>query len=253
MKRTSLLLILTALLLVGCDGSKKTQIYDGQGNSVESGPRVAQISKPIEAPKAKPEDVPASVKTDAWEYFGCSSDQTIDVELRVKGRPTKTGGVSIKLDKVEGEKAIYTIERTGAIADDLGNETIEADATGIYTTANTTATVTPARNLTLPSGLSDGKTWPSASKVVRNDGQELEEKSTFKVVGVQDVTTKRGPQKALLVTSTGTATVSLGEKKQQAKYETKSWYVKGRGPVKLEITLALPGQPVNTVIVEETK
>ncbi|HJP84156.1 MAG TPA: hypothetical protein VJ835_11710, partial [Fimbriimonadaceae bacterium] len=73
-----------------------------------------------------------------------------------------------------------------------------------------------------------------------------------KVVGMKDLKTKSGTRSALLVTSDGTALVSAGSQKQNAKYQTKSWYVKGVGPVRIEISLTAPGKPTQTLIVEQT-
>lgn len=254
--KQALSILVVCFLIVGCKGNSQPAVYDSEGKSVSQTPAgntPGGSATPTTAAGPKESEVPAAFKTAAYEYFGCGNETTMDVELRVKDMPTKTGGVTMKLTKLDAKEATYAIERTGAVADDLGNETVVVDATGVYTTENSAAKTTPAKNLVLPADLSPGKTWASATKVVRNDGQELEEKSTFKVVGEQSVTTKAGTQKALLVTSSGVAFVKIAGAKKQAKYETKSWYVKGRGPVKLEISLALQGQPANSVVVEQTK
>ena len=252
MKR-KLALICAAIAAFGCSGTQQQQVYEGSGKPVTSATTTTGSTPKPESPKVSEKDVPANLKTAAYDYFGCGNESVMDVELRVKGMPTKTGGMTMKLEKIENGAATYAIERTGAIADDLGNEKAVVDATGIYSTENSNATITPDKNLVLPSDLTPGKTWPSKTKVVRNDGQELEEQSTFKVVGEQTVTTKKGTQKALLVTSSGTANVKMPSGPKKAKYETQSWYVKGRGAVKVVITLTLEGQSPNSVVVEESK
>jgi hypothetical protein len=252
MKRNTVF-IFVAIAAIGCSGSQQPQVYEGSGKPVATSSNSTGTTPKPELPKVTEKDVPANLKTAAYDYFGCGNESVMDVELRVKGMPTKTGGMTMKLEKIENGAATYAIERTGAIADDLGNEKAVVEPSGIYSTENSNATITPDKNLVLPSDLTPGKTWPSKTKVVRNDGQELEEQSTFKVVGEQSVTTKIGAQKALLVTSSGTANVKMPGGPKKAKYETKSWYVKGRGAVKVVITLTLEGQAPNSVVVEETK
>jgi|GEM_PF-1373457 len=200
-----------------------------------------------------PSTVPASVKTDAFSYFGLDNDKTMNVELRVSGREPQTGGVTVKLTKVDADSATYEVERTGGIADELGSDTIVVDKTGVYITGNTTGTISPAKSLQLPAVVTPGTKWPSKSKVSSSNGQELEDDSTFVVKGVQSITTKAGKYDALVVTSTGTALVKTIDGQKKAKYDTTTYYVKGKGMVKASVTMTFQGKTPNEIVIEETK
>ena len=256
----SFYLTLVALFLViGC-APKDSAVTDKgtTGSSPEPGKTTGdtQVKDPeppkADAPKLPLSSLPASVKTDAFEYYGLGNEKAMDAELKSPEMATKTGGVTISLNKVEGDKAYFTIARTGAIAGDLGDDMVMADSNGVYMNGTSIGTVTPSTFLALPADLTPGKTWKQKTKVVRNSGEEIAEDSVYKVVGMSDVKTKSGMQKALLVTSTGTAVVSLGGRKESPKYETKSWYVKGVGQVKVEISLTSPGKPTRTLTVEQS-
>ncbi len=247
MKTTTLTLSLL-VLLIGC--SPKEAVTKGTGDSSGTSSTAAK-----ESPEVKPvaSDVPASLKHAAYEYYGLGNPKTMDMVLKSPNGPDKTGGVSTQLEKIEGESATYKIVRSGAIAGDLGDETMVVEPSGIYMVGTSMGTISPEKFLALPADLTVGKTWTQKTKVTRNDGQEVEENSTYKVEGERSLTTKAGTQTALLVSSSGTASVSSGATKQTSKHVTKYWYVKGVGSVKVEITLNTPGMPPRTLIVEQTK
>ena len=202
--------------------------------------------------KADPATIPASLKHAAFDYYGLGNGKAMDLVLKTPDQPARTGGVVAELEKVEGAKAFFKVVRSGALAKDLGDDSVMVDSTGVYMTGTSIGTISPEKFLALPADLAPGKTWPLKTKVVRQDGQEIQEDSVYKVEGVRDLTTKSGVQKALLVTSNGTAIVSQGGTKTTAKYQTKSWYVKGVGPVKIEISLTSPGKPTQTLTVEQS-
>jgi hypothetical protein len=197
--------------------------------------------------------VPAALKHDGYQYYGLDNAKTLDVTLKAPDLPAETGGVAIEWQKVEDGKAHFKIARTGAIAEDLGDNTGMVDSTGVYLTGTSIGTISPEKFLALPADLTPGKTWSLKNKVAHNNGSEIAEDSVYKVEGIRDVKTKTGNQKALLVTSNGTANVSSpGQSPVKAKYTTKSWYVKGVGPVRIEISLTLPNMPPRTVLVEQS-
>ncbi|MBC8065968.1 MAG: hypothetical protein H7Y17_14135 [Chlorobia bacterium] len=240
--------ILALILAIGCKPSPDVATVTENPSSTTAG---KDGQKP-EAPKPKPEDIPASVKHNAYEYYGLGNLKPMGLEMRSPNLPSKTGGVTAELEKIEGGRVYFQIVRTGAIAEDLGDDTVIVDADGVHMAGTTIGTITPTQFLALPADLTPGKTWKVDNKVVKKDGQAIEEKSTYKVEGIRDLKTKSGVQKALLVTSVGRATVSMAGTKQESKYETKSWFVKGIGNVKIEIALTTPGKPTQTMIVEQS-
>lgn len=247
MKIQSILPILL-IGIVGCKGNEAPAT--SSAGSTGGGQPGAQTIAPPVAPK--PAELPASIKHAGFEYYGLGNQKPMDVTLKAPDVPEKTGGVQVTLDKVEGNQAYFKVARTGAIAEDLGDDTVMVDATGVYMAGTSIGTISPEKFLAMPANPTPGKTWKLQTKVTRKDGQEIQENSTYKVEGIRDVKTKNGNQRALLVTSDGTANVSMGTQTQKAKYQTKSWYVKGVGPVRIEIALTATGQPTRTLVVEQS-
>jgi hypothetical protein len=250
------LILLSLCVAIGC--TPKETDTGGTTGATTGASTTTGDAQPTTATDGVPEQVvdpatiPASVKHVAFDYYGLGNGKAMDLVLRTPGQPARTGGVVAQLEKVEGGKAFFKIVRTGALAQDLGDDSVMVDSTGVYMVGTSIGTITPTKFLALPADLAPGKTWPLKTKVVRQDGQEIQEDSVYKVEGVRDLQTKGGTQKALLVTSNGTAIVSKDGKKDTAKYQTKSWYVKGLGPVKIEISLTSPGQPTQTLTVEQS-
>jgi hypothetical protein len=244
--RTTSTLLLALCLLVGCTPKDAPKT----GDSNPSGkPPIA--TAPAEKPKLA--DLSENLRHDAFEYYGLGNEKSLDVELKADGQAAKTGGVSTQLDAIADGKATFKVVRSGAIAETLGDNTVEVDATGVYLTGTSIGTIEPERFVALPADLSPGKTWNLKTKIIHNAGQEIEEDSVYKVEGLRDVKTKKGVQKALLVTSTGTANVTVAGKVQKNAYLTKSWYVKGVGPIRFEISLTPPGEPARSVVVEQSQ
>ena len=246
MKFTTIL-PLFVLALAGCKGGDTT-VVDGKTPAATgtTGAPAKEQSGPDRG------TIPQNLKHAAFEYYGLGNTKSMDVTLKAPDVAEKTGGVSIDFEKMLEGKAYFKVTRTGAVAEDLGNDSVMVDSTGVYMVGTSIGTISPNQFLALPADVTPGKTWMLKTKVTRDDNQEIEEDSTYKIVGVQDVKTKAGTQKALLVTSDGFANVSVGTQKQKAKYQTKSWYVKGVGPVRIEISLTPTGQATRTLVVEQS-
>lgn len=238
-----------AFAIIGCD-AKPT---DTTSTATGSGEQTTGATSGTEKPKPKLEDLPASVKHDAFAYYGLGSTKTMDVKLSGAQVSQQTGGISVELEKIEGEKAYFKVVRTGAVGESLGTDLVMVDKEGVHATGNTLGKLTPGSYLALPADLSPGKTWNVKNKIEQSTGQQVEENSVYKVEGIRDFKTKTGMQKALLVTSTGDASVTTGGSTQKMKSTTKSWYLKGIGQVKTEITFTIQGKPANTITVEVTE
>jgi hypothetical protein len=169
------------------------------------------------------------------------------MELTAPNIPLQTGGISAELEKIEGNTARFKVSRTGALAETLGDETLLVDKTGIYLVGTSIGTISPEKSLAMPASLTPGKTWKVKHKITQNSGQEMVEESTYKIEGMRDLKTKTGTEKALLVTSTGTATVVNGGQTVKSTHVSKYWYVKDVGSVQVEMTLKTPGSPDRSV------
>ena len=227
------ILVLVVALLIGC--SPKVEAppkSSGSGDAAAAPDKPGVSSADSAEPTVSLAAVPQSARTDAFDYYGLGSTGAMDVEMKTPDQPARTGSVSFKFDKIDGDKAHFKVSRTGAVAEILGDNEGYADASGVYMTGTSIGTITPDKFLALPSNLTPGKTWNLKNKISANNGQTIAEDSVYKVQGERDVKTKAGVQKALLVTSTGSATQTSGGTTIKHKYETKSWYVKGEGPVR---------------------
>jgi hypothetical protein len=103
--------------------------------------------------------------------------------------------------------------------------------------------------LELPADLAPGKTWKSSLKIKRSENSTIENAADFKVVGTEKVETPVGSYPdALVITSKGTAKIDG----TSSEMETKGWFVKGRGAVKMSITTTSGGTKTS-MTVQETK
>lgn len=246
MKKQALALVpFLAVVLGGCSSAPTPEPPVVKSSGGSSGGKA-------DVGTALPKYPPKELQHEGYAYFGLGNDRTMDVELRVKGRPTKTGGVTAHLEKVEDGKVTYKIERTGAIAEDLGSDTVVLDKDGIYMTGSSVGTIEPEKSLQMPAKLTPGTKWHTKSKVTKGE-QVIEEDSDYRVSGFEKVKTAVGEYNALIIESTGTASVSALGKKNNAKYDTKYYYVKDRGLVKAVLTMTFAGQQPESVVIEESK
>lgn len=248
--KLSLLPLFVAALLVGCGQKSATE-----GSTTTSGtPTATTASTGSEtagattgttdpAPVA---DLPQELRHSAFEYYGLENTKPVDmvVEFSTQNQ-TMTGAQTTSFKEMKDGKAIYTIERTGQLAN-LGRQEVSLEKDGIYVTDSTIAKVD--HDLEMPSDLAPGKTWTSRT-VVDNPGQKMDVKSTFKVVGTQKVKTKVSERDALLITASGEGTINT----DKVRMESQSWYVKGLGAVKSIIKTTYPGGRVETVTIQESK
>lgn len=239
-----LLSLLALALVIGCapkDEAKTT------GSTGETTPQTTGSTGTPEVPKPALSELPAEVKHEGFEYYGLGNTKPIDMELTAPKIAVQTGGFSAELEKIEGSTAEFKVLRTGALAETLGNDTMMVDKTGIYLIGTSIGKISPEKSMAMPAAPTPGKTWSVKNKIIRNNGQEMVEESTYKIEGVRDLKTKKGTEKALLVTSTGTATVTNAGKTVKSSHTSKYWYVKGVGTVQVEMTLKTPGEPVSSI------
>ncbi len=250
MKKTFWISICAAILIVGCDSKPTSSESTATGSGQETS-GTATTGSTTKTPTPSLDQVPANLKHDAFEYYGLGNSKKMSVQLTGTGI-SQTGEVSVELDKVEGQTATFKVVRSGAVGDSLGSDFVTVDAKGVNAVGNSMGKLSPGSYVALPADLTPGKTWNVKNKIERENGQQVEEDSVYKIEGLQDFKTKSGSQKALVVTSSGTATVTNAGDVKKMKSTTKSWYIKGLGLAKTEITFTEPGQPTNTITVEVT-
>lgn len=258
--RIFLAALASIIVVAGCQSPAPT----GGGTSLTPPPPVTKTPEAQTPPKdgtdtpphtpAKPSPtpvIPETLKTDAYHWYGLSNVNEMNLQVTVEGQPPFTGTQQVRFREMKNGKAIFEINRTGAVGSQLGSETIALSKDGAYTIQSTQFTKS-TNNLEMPSKLTPGTTWTNGGKFKMTTGQSLEQNEKFKVVGPQKVTTDVGTQDALLITSKGQVTL------QGVKYRMESsfWYVKDKGLVKsvLHLTdLKDKKAQAKTITIQETK
>lgn len=248
--RKNLWITLCALLIVA--GCEKGPVEANNASTGSGGTTGTSTPPPPEEPKPSLEDLPASIKHDAFAYYGLDNLKTLDLKMNANG-VDYSGSATAELEKIEGDKAYFKVVRTGTAAEHLGTDSIMVDAQGIHATGNSLGKLTPASHLAMPADLKPGKTWNVKTKLVLDNGRELNESSVNKVEGIRDVKTKSGVEKALFIMTTGDTSLSEGGETKKMKLTLKRWFVKGTGLVKAEMTFTGPDLPSNTITIEVSK
>lgn len=262
MKPRSLIALgLSALLFFGCQSSTTVTGTGQSGPSPQpevatAQPSAANAQGAATASQAKSEKqapppvLPGDLKTDGYRWYGLSSDKPINYTVTMEGNPSFSGSQTMQLKSVEKGRAIYEVERTGGLGDQLGTETVSLERDGVFIIKSTKFTG-DVHNLDMPSKVPVGATWKNTGKL-EMPGQKFEQDLKFTVSGRARVTTPVGTQEALLVKSTGQVTIN------GAKYRMVSsqWYVKDRGVVKSVISMTGIGvkkPKTQQITIQETK
>ncbi len=189
--------------------------------------------------------VPAELQNDAYHYYGLSRKAPATYLVTIdKGSP-QTGTETVTYKGMEGGKAKFSIERTGAL-EQLGSEDVALDDKGVTILATNPGKL-EGNPIDMPAKLTPGTSWKTDYKVTLDQNGSTtvtEDHSTFKVVGTQKVTTKEGTFDAILVESEGKDSLNS----QSFDLKTQSWYVKDRGPVKITVTTTMAGKSTSLLI-----
>lgn len=238
--------LMASLFVVGCTGSATKEAE----NKPETPEVAADNNAPAVSPSEKPAldlaTLPAELKNDAFAYYGLG--RTSPMTLKVKaGQTESVGSQSVKFVEMANGKATFVIKNGDALSA-MGDNTVTLEAGGIKVLSSDKAKTNPDE-WELPADLAPGKTWKTTSEL--NTGTDsVKITLTNKVVGVQKVKTDVGEYAdALYITASGG-----GERNgNKLKMETKSWFVKDRGAVKVEITTTTPDGKAEVVTLEESK
>jgi hypothetical protein len=200
----------------------------------------AGVTKP-QVPSLDLSKIPATLRGDAFEYYGLGRTEPIKMTVTQSGK-SDPATQTVKLTKVDAEKAEFTISNDGGLAK-LGEVIVSLDKNGIKV-VSVNGQKADAETFELPNGLSKGKKWP-----FKLENGDLKLTGTNVVSGTESVTTAVGTYKdALLVVSTSTGK----QGKETVQLKSKQWLVKGRGQIKAEIT-NVSGKTTQTVTMAESK
>lgn len=252
---------LLGILAIGCDSKPTDQASNSVGKDLKSVSTEGKDSKntPGESGANKPDasasnepaktqepamdlgKLPASLKNDAYDYYGLGRTDPIKMTVSRQGSK-QDASQSVSLTKVESDYAEFTIHSDGALSE-LGEVKVRLDKSGIKVISVNGNDANPD-TFELPNDLKPGKSWPFTLP-----GTDPKVSGTNKVVGTQSVKTAVGTYKdALLVVTNATGT----QGGQKIQLTSKQWLVKGRGQVKAEIT-NVSGKTTTKVTMEESK
>jgi len=244
------ILIAAGALLGGCSqGDSKASGTTG-GSSAEK-PQTPQVASQPDSntPPARPlSEIPASLKHDAFEYFGMGNDQplTYQITATAPGTEPVTGTQTIRFTGMQDGEARFSITRTDGMAS-LGDAEMAVTEKGIEMIRSSVGDM-GGRKLELPKGLEVGKTWKDKSSF-EAQGRTMSMDGTYKVAKVETVETPAGKFDALKIEAN--AKVTLDGQKGTMKMD--SWWVKGLGSVKITVQNTMAGGAKNSVTIVLTK
>jgi hypothetical protein len=235
--RIGILPAIALLAVVGCGPRTPTAAPGAADPAVPAAPTTAGI-----------ESVPQALRHDAFHFYGLTRTQPLQLEQRVEGAETAdTGGQTIRFDGVEGDVARFTIERTGDLSR-MGSNEAELRADGLYVVSSSIGEIEEPW-LELPADLSVGRTWTTRSRMALHGGQKMDVTTTNRVARIERVETGAGAyEEARLVVSEGKGTLDGNS----ITMTSRSWYVRDRGPVRMELTTTVGAQRGDTMIIQET-
>lgn len=264
MRTRSIALISSALFVVALGGCNSAKPSDDPKSGVPSpskkaeglgaspapdGTKPAETTLPNPAPDRPAislDKIPTSLKNDAYEYYGLANTNPQDFEIISVGDPESMGTQTTKLVEMKGDRAIFRVTRTGSLAS-LGENDLSLRPDGVWS-ENSTLDPSMKPSVEIPTDLKPGKTW-NTSIELNTRGEKTKQDVTFKVVGVEKLKTKVAVRDGLLIKGDGTA--EMGGKK--SKMTIKSWYTKGVGMIKMEITSKDASGKEKTITIQERK
>jgi hypothetical protein len=243
----SISLLAASLALAGCKPPAKSS-----DSEPAKTPPTTTVEEPKGEPKAPPTAdlaiIPASLRTDAFEFYGLGNTEPLRYEVVTEGSAPKVGDQTIRFIGMKNGNAQFTIERTGDLASAMGSQELELRPKGIFSTQTSLGTI-EGDSLELPSSLEVGTSWKADQSLKTADGRKVKSSATYKVVRKEKVKTKGGEFEALLITGKGTITID----DQKANLDMKQWLAKGKGAVKTEIATKFAGGSGTKVSIELTK
>ncbi len=244
--RLCFLAVLT-FALAGCKGAAPASAEADAGKSPAAAPdRGASSGEPGGALSLA--DLPEELRNDAFEYYGLSSGEPQKVEVSSSMRPEpEIGAQTFKLREVKDGRALFEVERTGALADQQNGE-LELREDGLYTVKLYGSAIDPPQ-MEIPSDFRPGKSWTSKGAITLPNGQKTELNNTWKVVGEEKLKTKAGEFAAMRIDGGGSMTTAG----QKLKVAFKGWFVKGVGAVRIELKTTAPDGKTESVKIEAVK
>lgn len=209
------------------------------------GPDAAKKEPEAGAPKTEngkevPKEVAAALKHEAYEWMGFNRLEPFTYELtKMEGAAPTEGSQTLAYIGGDEKAGKFQYSRTGAL-EQLGDEEFEVRPDGIYLISMPPNKLEkPA--LMMPAKLNVGASWPCQFDFTSADGKKFSFKLTNKAERIEKVKAKAGEFDALLISATGNISITHEGKTQVNDVNTKTWYVKGLGQVKMSLEVKVDG------------
>lgn len=203
-------------------------------------------------PPSKPglslDQLPPDLRNPAFEYYGLGSAEPQAVEVLTTSNPEPESGEQIfRLKEIKDGKAVFEVERTGALASQgTGEMLLTKD--GLYTSKLWGTELKPPQ-LEIPADLTIGRTWVSKGEITLPTGQKTKLDNSWRVAAQEKVKTKAGEFDAIRIDGGGSMTTDG----QKMSIRFKGWFVKGRGGVKIELHSTGPARKAESVTIEAVR
>jgi hypothetical protein len=230
-------LLLLALFVVGCNAPAATAQKEGKGtDGASQKTSEGTATEPAPAPK----EVAASLKHDGFVWMGFEKTEPVTYSLiDLEGANPKIGTQTIRLTDATDKAAMYQITRSGGL-ETLGSEDFEIKPDGVFQTRMSSGTLEKPF-LMMPSKVEVGTAWTGSFSTTDTQGRKIEFKVNNKAERMEKVKTKAGEFDSLLVTTTGTMTVTTDGKPETNQLSSKTWYSKAVGQVKMTLEVKKAG------------
>lgn len=187
--------------------------------------------------------VPDALKHDGYEYYGLGVSGKMVYSFQQDKQAPVEVSQSISLKSVDGEKkAVFEILREGFPGGNV-TDTVEAASEGVFS-VSTSQGVFKKPSRELPQKLSPGFTWDINAELEQGGTTQMKIQAQQKVQPTEKIKVAAGEFECVPVALSGT----FSGQGVEAKIVGKTWYAKGVGMVKQEVTRSAGGQEAKILL-----
>jgi hypothetical protein len=187
-----------------------------------------------------------SSKNDAYDYYGLANTKPVRLEIiNGEGQSPQIGTRTFVPGKKDSNGNQTFVEHQDGALEGEGDITLSLEKDGLYVMSSTKTGI-KAHTLEMPAKLEPGGGWKDHTEMSPG-GKKIVLDNDIKVERTERVTTPGGTfDDALYITSTGQGTIA----NEPVTLTTKSWYVRGMGPVKQVEEVVSKGGPKRVITIQ---
>jgi hypothetical protein len=224
--------LFAALIVAGCNSSAPTPSGDKASAKPSSGAAPSQVSDAA---------IPASLKNDAYDYYGLASEKPHTFKVTQDGKAQDDQTMTVALKSIGKDEATYDYVTEGGPNGAL-TVTWSLRPTGLYDMALTPGELVSKQILECPAKLTKGFTW-KPREVIKSNGSTISVQTNYNVAGPEKIATPAGPFETIRVDATGSGTTGS----TPISLTASAWYSKGVGLVKQKETTKIGNKATTSV------